>query len=262
MPEGEYAMIASGGRTIGGYLETPEGRAARGALADAPARGRCEGDLRRRSTSLGGKMLKPAFKVGDFGTMAIVGDPHGGVFALWQPAKLGGAARADDEHVLLERARVEATRPRRSRSTTRSVASRRRRWRWPTGHVSRARGGWSAARRRDDEDDARSSRTRGCRTSRSRAPTRRPRRRRSSARTVIVPPTDVPNVGRFSDPRRSAGRGYRDPAARRPHEQHVAVDEDLRAGAPPRSCTRPDPTATRLRRSVTLPRDVVARPRC
>jgi hypothetical protein len=87
MPEGKYEMIASGGRTIGGYMETPKGAPPEAhwlthlRVVDAKA-------TSERVTSLGGKVLKPAFKVADFGTMAIVSDPHGGAFALWQPAKV------------------------------------------------------------------------------------------------------------------------------------------------------------------------------
>lgn len=87
MPQGDYTMIAAGDRTIGGYLPTPEG---------APPQAHWLTHLRvqdanataRKVASLGGKVLKEAVKIGDFGTMAIVADPHGGAFALWQPAKL------------------------------------------------------------------------------------------------------------------------------------------------------------------------------
>lgn len=86
MPDGPYAMIASGGKTIGGYQPTPPG---------APPESQWLGHLRvddasaagAKITKLGGKVLKAPFKVGDFGTMAVAADPHGGMFALWQPAK-------------------------------------------------------------------------------------------------------------------------------------------------------------------------------
>jgi predicted enzyme related to lactoylglutathione lyase len=86
MPGGDYAMISVGDRTIGGYLVPPEG---------APQHAHWLSHLQTtdaRATSkqveaLGGKVLKPAFQVGDFGTMAIAADPNGGYFALWQPAK-------------------------------------------------------------------------------------------------------------------------------------------------------------------------------
>ena len=92
MPDGKYEMIASGGRTIGGYLPTPEGAPAKASakndahflshlgVADAKA-------TAAQVQKLGGKVHKGPLKIGEFGTMAIVADPHGGVFALWQPAK-------------------------------------------------------------------------------------------------------------------------------------------------------------------------------
>lgn len=86
MPDGNYAMISVGDRTIGGYLTTPPGAPPEAhwlthlEVADARA-------TSQQIETLGGKTLKPAFQVGSFGTMAIVADPHGGYFALWQPAK-------------------------------------------------------------------------------------------------------------------------------------------------------------------------------
>src|SRR5690349_13237692 len=83
---GSYSMIASGDRTIGGYLPTPEG---------APKEAQWLSHLGVKSAAetaaqvqkLGGKLLKAPAKMGEFGTMAVVADPHGGMLALWQPAK-------------------------------------------------------------------------------------------------------------------------------------------------------------------------------
>jgi len=86
MPQGNYTMIAMGDRTIGGYLPTPPGAPEHAhwishlQVADAKASS-------EKVKSLGGRIAKEAFKVGDFGTMAIVVDPAGAAFALWQPAK-------------------------------------------------------------------------------------------------------------------------------------------------------------------------------
>jgi predicted enzyme related to lactoylglutathione lyase len=86
MPGGDYAMISIGDRTIGGYMVTPEGAPPEAhwlshlGVADARA-------TAKQIESLGGKLLKAPFQVGEFGTMAVVADPHGGPFALWQPAK-------------------------------------------------------------------------------------------------------------------------------------------------------------------------------
>jgi predicted enzyme related to lactoylglutathione lyase len=83
---GAYTMIASGDRTIGGYLPTPEGAPKQAHwlthLQVASAK-----DGAAQVAKLGGKILKEPIKVGEFGSMAIVSDPHGGVLALWQPAK-------------------------------------------------------------------------------------------------------------------------------------------------------------------------------
>jgi predicted enzyme related to lactoylglutathione lyase len=83
---GSYSMIASGERTIGGYLPTPEG---------APKESHWLSHLGVKSAAataaqvekLGGKILKAPIKIGEFGTMAVVADPQGGPLALWQPAK-------------------------------------------------------------------------------------------------------------------------------------------------------------------------------
>ena len=87
MPQGSYTMIAHGGQTIGGYLPTPEGAPAQSHwlthLQVADAQATCA-----KIKSLGGRVGKEPFKVGDHGTMAVVFDPLGGVFALWQPTKV------------------------------------------------------------------------------------------------------------------------------------------------------------------------------
>jgi len=84
MPDHPYEMIAVGERTIGGYLPTPTG---------APPHAHWLTHLRvddiaaasSKVVSLGGKVAKAAFQVGEFGHMAIVLDPTGAGFALWQP---------------------------------------------------------------------------------------------------------------------------------------------------------------------------------
>jgi len=88
MPQGAYQMIAVAGKTIGGYLPTPEGAPAQAHwlphLGVESAK-----DSAAKVKSLGGTIAKEATKIGDFGTMAVVKDPQGAVFALWQPAKTG-----------------------------------------------------------------------------------------------------------------------------------------------------------------------------
>jgi uncharacterized protein len=83
MPDGAYTMIAVGDRTIGGYSKGDGARAAwMSHLQVANAK-----ETAAKVASLGGKVVQDAFKVGDFGQMAIVTDPDGAAFALWQPVK-------------------------------------------------------------------------------------------------------------------------------------------------------------------------------
>jgi predicted enzyme related to lactoylglutathione lyase len=86
MPGGDYAMISVGDRTIGGYQTTPDGAPPEAhwlthlEVSDARA-------TAKQVESLGGKTLKAPFEIAGFGTMAIAADPQGGYFALWQTAK-------------------------------------------------------------------------------------------------------------------------------------------------------------------------------
>jgi uncharacterized protein len=86
MPQGDYAMISVGERTIGGYLPTPPGAPPAAHwlthLEVSDAQASC-----KQIESLGGKIGKAPIKVGDYGTMAIVFDSQNSYFALWQPAK-------------------------------------------------------------------------------------------------------------------------------------------------------------------------------
>ena len=95
-PDGTgYTMIALGDQTIGGYVKTPKG---------APEIGHWLSHLQTpdakatsaKIVSLGGKVHKEAEKMGDYGTMAIVADNGGGVFALWQPTKSEGTGDYKD----------------------------------------------------------------------------------------------------------------------------------------------------------------------
>src|SRR5262245_15370568 len=87
MPDGAYTMIAaSDGTTIGGYFASPDGAGPKAGwlpylLVPSAA------DIATKVKSLGGAIMKEAFKVGDFATMAVVTDPLGAALALWQPTK-------------------------------------------------------------------------------------------------------------------------------------------------------------------------------
>jgi predicted enzyme related to lactoylglutathione lyase len=89
MPQGSYTMIAHDGQTIGGYTPTPEGTPPHPFwlthLQVTSAQ-----DSAAKVKAHGGKVMKEPFKVGDHGTMAVVLDPFGGPFALWQPNKIEG----------------------------------------------------------------------------------------------------------------------------------------------------------------------------
>jgi predicted enzyme related to lactoylglutathione lyase len=92
---GTYTMIALGDQTIGGYMTTPQGAPPIGhwlpylGVTDAQ---RAADQIK----SLGGQVHKEPTKMGDVGSIAIVGDPQGGVFALWQPAKPEGTGDYKD----------------------------------------------------------------------------------------------------------------------------------------------------------------------
>jgi len=88
-PSGPYAMIAVGDQTIGGYTTPPKGAppAAMWLSSLQVQDAKATGEL---ITANGGKVLKAAEKMGDFGTFGIVADPLGGVFALWQPVNVQG----------------------------------------------------------------------------------------------------------------------------------------------------------------------------
>lgn len=85
MPDGAYVMIAAAdGRTIGGYSDAPKGA---GNTWIPYLRVESASEAAAQVKALGGTVVKPPGKVGDFATMALVADPHGAELALWQPAK-------------------------------------------------------------------------------------------------------------------------------------------------------------------------------
>lgn len=78
-----YQMIAVGDRTIGGYAPIPSGASSwQSMLGVASAKATAA-----QIAKLGGKIVEDATPAGDAGTYAVVTDPHGGAFALWQTAK-------------------------------------------------------------------------------------------------------------------------------------------------------------------------------
>ena len=97
MPEGEYTMIAAqDGKTIGGYFAAPDPKAPAGWLPYLQVQSAA--DIAARVKKLGGSVMKEPFKVGDFATMAVVTDPHGAGFALWQPNKVEDSGKPAAGH--------------------------------------------------------------------------------------------------------------------------------------------------------------------
>ena len=87
-----YTMIALGDETIGGYWPaSPPGTPQHAnwvshlQVEDATASA-------AKVKQLGGQVVMDPMKVGDFGTFAVVKDPTGAVFSLWQPEKHIGHA--------------------------------------------------------------------------------------------------------------------------------------------------------------------------
>ena len=78
--QGGYTMLANEGRPIGGYAEGP-------ARWQPFLQTWNLGDSIERVKLLGGKIVREPFVVGAMGRQAVVSDPLGGTFCLWQPAK-------------------------------------------------------------------------------------------------------------------------------------------------------------------------------
>ena len=95
MPGGRsYTTIVVGDVAIGGYTQPPPVNThwlSYLQVADARA-------TAAKVTSLGGTVAKPPFAIGDFATLALVVDPLGAAFALWQPSQVqdGGDYKGTD----------------------------------------------------------------------------------------------------------------------------------------------------------------------
>jgi uncharacterized protein len=87
-----YTMCRLGGDAVCGMFEMPGAAPSWTSYvtvedADAAA---------LRATELGGSRLQDAFDVLDAGRMAMLGDPQGAVFAVWQPRARIGAERVNE----------------------------------------------------------------------------------------------------------------------------------------------------------------------
>jgi len=98
MPGGTYAMIAApDGTTIGGYAAIPDGAPPKASWLPF-LQVTSAAETAAKVKGLGGTVMKPPFKVGDFATMAVVLDPLGAAVALWQPAKAEATAKPEVGH--------------------------------------------------------------------------------------------------------------------------------------------------------------------
>jgi len=95
MPDGNaYTMIELGGQTIGGMYsshkeEIPPHWNLYIAVNDAD-------EAAKRAASVGGTVILAPFDVMDAGRMAVIQDPTGATFSVWQPKAHAGSARLDE----------------------------------------------------------------------------------------------------------------------------------------------------------------------
>jgi hypothetical protein len=92
-PDGFYTMFQLGGRDVGACCTLQRDQQAQGipphwmtyiAVANAD-------DAAAKASSLGGKVLAPSFDVFDVGRMAVLQDPTGATFCVWQAKTHFGA---------------------------------------------------------------------------------------------------------------------------------------------------------------------------
>ena len=94
-----------GGEEFGGYVSfASDGHGVGGMMRNTPEMGSPDGwttyistdDIDatvNRATEAGGTVMSPAMAVADLGSMAVLVDPVGAVFGVWQPGKHTGFAK-------------------------------------------------------------------------------------------------------------------------------------------------------------------------
>lgn len=101
-PDNFYTMLQLGGKEIGAMYQLDEATRQMGvsphwllyiAVASAD-------ESAARAKTLGGKAMKEPFDVFDAGRMAVIQDPTGGVFALWQANRSIGARVTGELHTM------------------------------------------------------------------------------------------------------------------------------------------------------------------
>jgi len=92
-PEGPYTMMRKGGKDVCGLYQLSEQQRSQGVpphwLSYISVAGADEAS--RKATSLGGTVLMGPFDVLDVGRMALVQDPTGAMFALWEARRHFGS---------------------------------------------------------------------------------------------------------------------------------------------------------------------------
>ena len=92
-PDSFYTMVQAGGKDVGALYQLGQEQGSQGIpphwLSYISAKK--VDDSAAKAQSLGGKVLKPPFDVFDAGRMAVLQDPSGATFALWQAKKHAGA---------------------------------------------------------------------------------------------------------------------------------------------------------------------------
>jgi uncharacterized protein len=194
MPDGEYTMIAApDGVTIGGYSAPPPPNASwLPYLQVGSAAG-----IAAKVKSLGGAIAQEPFKVGDFATMAIVTDPFGARLALWQPTKVEDAAKPAAGHFLWNE--LPSKDPAASVSFYSQIggftSSKMDMGEMGTYHLLESGGQSRAgimAQPMPDTAHAWLPYVQVASADQSAA------KAKKLGATVVVPPTDIPNVGRFA----------------------------------------------------------------
>jgi uncharacterized protein len=112
-PDSFYTMLQIGGKEIGAMYQLDEATRRMGvpphwlqyiAVASAD-------ESAARAKALGGTAMKEPFDVFDAGRMAVIQDPTGGVFALWQANRSIGARIAGELHTICWSELVSSDRP-------------------------------------------------------------------------------------------------------------------------------------------------------
>src|SRR5207247_10245758 len=92
-PDSFYTMVQVGGKDVGALYQLGPEQTSQGIAPHLPAyiSTKSADESAAKAQSLGGKVLKSAFDVFDVGRMAVLQEPSGATFALWQAKKHLGA---------------------------------------------------------------------------------------------------------------------------------------------------------------------------